>query len=774
MGPRLAWWVGAAGVGLLFLAVSLQKIWAGDFWGQLATGQWILEHWRLPRQDSWTFTRAGTAVTEVRWLYCVAIALGWKAGAWLLCLGQLAGLGAMWAAVVCGARRAGVWTGWKRGVGLVILALGISAGAGRWVLRPELVTDCMIAAYLVVLEGVRRGSRADGGTMWRWRRAWWLVLAQAVWVNSHSLYVFGPIIVGAFVGEAVIASIRSRDWRGIAAPLGVTFAVAAACFVTPYGVRGGLYALEMWRESRSAVGESLGEMRSPLRMPAAMWTWDLWAAAVMGVAGAGTFAANWRKCGLARAGLFVMALSLAATAQRNAAILAVIGAWAGLMNVGEGARQRHSDTARRGEEEGRAESEWRIANGERGAAAAMGVWGLACAGVGWWVMTDRSAIGMGAPKEFGVGVVEWDVPRDAADFVAEQGLGARVFNTMREGHYLTWRSGGRIKVFVDGRTDVIGDALLKEYEGIGPRNWEQVTGRWGIDTAIVPVRGYEDLVAYLGASKGWALVYLDHHDVVFVRDTQANSVVIARHRIDVQKPWIGAAPEQKPEGWKRALGGPGRPWYTMGMAGAFVSLSAWENAAEFLNRTLAEYPGYPRARAELAAIDRFAGKTADGDRLATGLKAEWAEVSDRMLASMLTVAGRFGEAQAALERGVQAGGRDASLRVALADVYFQKGEFAKAKAQYEAAVALGHDEAAEWVKLGSTCEREKDLEGAARAYRRGLIRDATQYQAWNRLGMVLGQRGDKAGAIAAFERALAIHPGFEAAKKNLEMARGMR
>src|SRR5437762_3145026 len=90
------WRVGGGGVGVLFWAVSVRKIWAGDFWGELRNGEWILSHWAWPRVDEYSFTAAGHEVREVRWLYCVAVALLWKVGAWALCLGQVVLLGAVW------------------------------------------------------------------------------------------------------------------------------------------------------------------------------------------------------------------------------------------------------------------------------------------------------------------------------------------------------------------------------------------------------------------------------------------------------------------------------------------------------------------------------------------------------------------------------------------------------------------------------------------------------------------------------------------------------
>lgn len=771
--PRGAWrswgvWVGAVGVVLLFVAVSVQRIWAGDFWGQLRTGQWILEHGAVPRVDEYSFTRAGVPVVEVRWLYCVVVALGWRVGAWVLCVGQAVVLAGMWGMIVWPARRA-----LREPAGLLVLALAIGAGAGRWVLRPELATDFFVAAFLVGMERVRWCAR-EGGSAGRWS-GWWLAPAQVVWANTHSVYVMGPVVVGAFwMGEVLEDVWNAWRRRGAGASEGagdreaaghrramvrmtvIGVVVGAACLVNPYGWRGAVYAAEMWRETGSVVGETIGEMRSPLAMPWGAWTWDLRAAGALAAVAAVTFVWNWRRVGAARVLVFAAAAYLAASMQRNEVLLAVMGGWAGLMNVAEAVG---ADGAARG-----SASRWRAV----GAAAV----GVVSAGLAWYVASDRAAIAEGAPKEFGLGVVEWDLPTGATDFVVESGAAPQVFNTMRAGHYIGWRSGGRIKVFVDGRTDVYGDAFLAENAAIGPANWESETERWGINTAIVPVKGYGDLLGFLSRSPDWMLVFLDHHDAVFVRNVAANSGVIEKYRVDLSRPWTPRGPEpyEAVEGWKAAIGGRGRPWYSLGMAEAFLAMRSWGNAKMYLERAAAGFPWSERARAELSAVDRFLGDEGEGERLVRGLRGVWLGYSERTLASMLMGAGRKEEALAALERAVRAEPGDPNAHVALGDLLFQAQDFAGARREYEAAARDGHDAAAEWLKLGYARERVGDAAAAEAAYRRSLDRDPRQAQVWNHLGTLVVVHDREAG-IRCFERAVEIDPAMAAARRNLEAAR---
>jgi tetratricopeptide (TPR) repeat protein len=775
-GAKVGWaiWLAWVGLALLFVAVSVQKIWAGDFWGQLRTGQWILEHRAWPQADEYTFTRAGTPVTEVRWLYCVAVALGWRVGAWVLCLGQAVLLAAMWAILAWRPRRALTTVS-----GVLVLGLAIAAGSGRWVLRPELMTDFFLATFLVLLDGAvaRRGEGAPS----RWSvlvRGMALVIVQVLWVNTHSVYVLGPLVAAVFAGarfvEVGIGRITSKmygppaegspRWSEAIWLVVISLAVTAACWVNPYGQRGAVYAIEMWREARagSVTGGMIGELRSPLAMPLAMWTWDIWAIWALVAVVAATFVVNLRRVPIARAIMFAAGVYLAATSLRNAALVAVIGAWAGLRNVAE-MREAWATLAPR-------PWMWDLRSGALVSMTAAAI------GFAWYVATDRHAIAIGAPKEFGLGVVEWDTPRGAADFVVSSGARPQVFNSIRDGHYLGWRSEGKIKVFVDGRTDVIGDELLGAFEAVSPHTWDATADRFGINTAIVPVKNYPDLVAYLAHAPAWALVYLDHRNMVFVRDIPDHASLIASYRIDPAKPWTGPleSAEERVEPWKAAIGGPGRPWFSLGMAESFLAIGSFENAARFLEAGVAKFPRHERLRATLAAVDQYLGKRSEAATIAGWLNPRSQIVigTQLTLAGWLVASGRKAEAARTLEAVLEASPDDAAARVHLADQYFQLGDFARAAEHYHRALGNTTGPAADWKKFAYALDQTKDYISAADAYRISLAADPNQPDTYYLLGRCLARQRDNAGAILAFRQALKLKPDYGAAQQALDTLLG--
>ncbi len=593
-------------------------------------------------------------------------------------------------------------------------------------------------------------------------------------MNSHSVYVFGPVLAWMFAGSVVVEEVLAKG------PLGKTLirsasnagsiaqrakgmvvlaaGVTAACWVNPYFHRGAMYAVEMWREAGGFVGEMLGEMISPLTIPISTWRWDLWCAAILTVVVAATYALNWRRIGPARLGVLVMALYLGATAQRNLPLLAIMGVWAGLANLRERCETRAAC----------AESAPRLTSTIKRiglAAVAMGSVFLA-----WYVATDRAWIDIGAPRETGLGVVEWDVPSGAAEFVVNSGCQPQVYNHMREGHYLGWRSAGKIKVFVDGRTDVFGDAFLREYMSTGPATWDAIAAKWGINTAIVPVRGYEALIAFLMKHASWALVYLDHRNLVFVRTIPEHAALIASHRIT--SAWVRPPdqPVERVEWWKRALGGAGRPWYTFGLAQSFLAVGAKRPAETYLLMTLVRFPKHERAIAELAAIERFNGVPAVGVKALTDMpkRSVWRQYSDRTLARYFDDAGKREDAIEAMERAFAAGESDTASRVMLADWYFGAKNYRAARGHYEAAVASGLDTAAEWKKLGYAREQVGDESAAAKAYERSLKIDASQHEVWYLLGLARARAGTSGGAREALTRAIQISPDFTPARRALE------
>src|SRR5262249_51261657 len=75
---------------------------------------------------------------------------------------------------------------------------------------------------------------------------WLLPFVQLAWVNSHSLFVLGPIVLVMALLDAALrpgslANGARRWWKIVGLGSLATF---AACLFNPYGIRGALFPLE--------------------------------------------------------------------------------------------------------------------------------------------------------------------------------------------------------------------------------------------------------------------------------------------------------------------------------------------------------------------------------------------------------------------------------------------------------------------------------------------------------------------------------------------------
>lgn len=105
------------------------------------------------------------------------------------------------------------------------------------------------------------------------------------------------------------------------------------------------------------------------------------------------------------------------------------------------------------------------------------------------------------------------------DDLSRQPQGAAVFCPMEWGAYLTWKTDGRAKVFIDGRIDFFPDDVWRDYVTIGQAlpGWEGLLDRRGIDRVVWNKSFWPSLPAGLARSPEWRKVHEDATGWVFVR-----------------------------------------------------------------------------------------------------------------------------------------------------------------------------------------------------------------------------------------------------------------
>ncbi|MBL7964147.1 MAG: hypothetical protein JNM31_09935 [Flavobacteriales bacterium] len=189
--PAIAW-----GVCLLVaVALGFKQLREPDLWWIIRTGEWVLQHGRVPTQDVFSFTHAGVEWVNVKWGFeVVAYLLARAAGP--ECIYLLQSLANVLLLVLLarnmrtlrnsiGGEGAGITPGLVL-VGLLTLA----ACDFRSIGRPEMTSH--VLSLVVIGLFLRERQRSS-------RHIWWLVPVLVLWVNMHEAFGVGMVLIAAGV-----------------------------------------------------------------------------------------------------------------------------------------------------------------------------------------------------------------------------------------------------------------------------------------------------------------------------------------------------------------------------------------------------------------------------------------------------------------------------------------------------------------------------------------------------------------------------------------------
>ena len=208
----------------------------GDTGWHVRTGEWILAHGQVPRQDMFSFTKAGEPWFAWEWLWDAA-------AAWLHLRWGMAAvvLGSM--LVVCLTSALLYRLVYRRcGNPLVAIMLTGLAGVGasiHWLARPHLMTMLFLVVFLTILERVRETKTVPAFPLLAT-----LPVLMVLWTNLHGGFFVGIVVLGIYgMGELLTALMagegeaRGPSLRAAAAYFATAAVCAAASLVNPYGYR---------------------------------------------------------------------------------------------------------------------------------------------------------------------------------------------------------------------------------------------------------------------------------------------------------------------------------------------------------------------------------------------------------------------------------------------------------------------------------------------------------------------------------------------------------
>jgi len=130
-------------------------------------------------------------------------------------------------------------------------------------------------------------------------------------------------------------------------------------------------------------------------------------------------------------------------------------------------------------------------------------------------------------------------PTAAIDFLRANPIQGNMFNNDEIGDYVIYWLYPRYKVFIDGRSDMYGEPILKEYFKATAieQGWKEILAKYDINYILY----YTDsvLVRHLLTDAGWRQIYADNVASIFLRNTPENAKTIARYAPDRSVPGMG-------------------------------------------------------------------------------------------------------------------------------------------------------------------------------------------------------------------------------------------
>jgi hypothetical protein len=459
----------AAGAALLLFALTLfapSVLNDGDTFWHIAAGEWILSHRSVPTTDPFTFSMPGGPWTAHEWLSEALMALSYRIAGWSGIV-ILTGAAIALAAFVVGRRLARDLDG----VALVMaMTLGLSLCVGGLLARPHILALPLLAIWAAALFDARDDDRAPPFA---------LLPLMIVWANMHGSFLLGLALLGPLALDALLCA---PEGKRIAVLRGwVLFGLLAlgAAMVHPHGYHAILFPLTlMGMKSLSGVWEWRPENFDhigPL---------ELNLLALIGFA-------LYRPLRVppARLLLLIGLIHLALHHQRHAMILGLLAPMILARPIAEAIDLPPSP--------------WRALSRQQIAAIVAAF--VALAGL-------RATLPIA--REDGP-----TAPIAALAAIPAELRVQPVLNHYNFGGYLIFAG---VRPYVDGRTDMYGDAFLDNYDRIvvaDPKALDEALAKFGIAWTMFPPR--EPVVKALDARPGWVRFYTDENAVIHIREDVA-------------------------------------------------------------------------------------------------------------------------------------------------------------------------------------------------------------------------------------------------------------
>ncbi|XSG73549.1 hypothetical protein ACP8Y2_15305 [Herpetosiphon llansteffanensis] len=470
-----------------------------DFWWHLKIGDLIRETGTIPKVGLFSATQANTPFFYQSWLAEVMFSWTYQLGG-LVAILQLRNmlLITTYGLLIWHSLRRAKGNGRAVMLGFVFMVI---VAFNNWNVRPQMFSWLLFAATFVIVSEVATER-------WSTKALWLLPIIEIAWVNLHSAFTLGPILVGAAAVGAIIDRRRDHHEAPIYATMrALWLAFAAMLAATLINPRGWGVWIEGWSMLTAPFSPAvLSEQASPLATLSNPVSQLFLAVLLVGIV---TLLVIWQK--MRSADLLIISMM---------ALLALTGAhyqiWFGMVAgpiIAEALVQR---------------GRLKLIKRNPPASKAIAFLTIAFAVIGLLV---QPVIRIWLPMPAALNGASGDLPHaelasgstpiEAVAFLQANQPNQAYFHDMGYGSYLIWKAGEQLPVFIDPRVELYPIEQWNEYSCImAGADWERLLAKYAMDTIMVDREIGKDLVSSVQANSAWQEVYADQQSLIFKRTTQ--------------------------------------------------------------------------------------------------------------------------------------------------------------------------------------------------------------------------------------------------------------
>lgn len=469
---------------VLIITFSLRLINNADIGFHLKGGQWILENLKFPANDVFTYTVNSHEYIDMQWLYQVIIYLvqnifGYEGMTIFNVLLILTVFYLLYR--VMQVREVPL------PITILSLFLVLMVIQFRFSYRPELMSWIGIMLTLLIMEVYYYSGK---------KNLYFLPVIMLVWVNMHGLFMIGLFMIGCYVISTWIRDKKPDlyllKWFGIS---------IAATLVNPYFVTGATYPFYLLTrlDESNIFAQTIFELKSPFGTGFENLRIELTLFYVSAGLSAALSLITFKKRKIHEFLILTAFLYISYTAIRNVPIFMLYSGFILalcskdiFLDLFTGLPEKLKPVS-------------------KPLALILAVLFLLLSAR---VVTGNYYISYGKGVDFGVGLNENSFPVKALEHLNSLGLNGRIINDISYGGWLEWQYTSQ--VFIDGRLEVIGEDLYREFlDAVNNNKLPELIEKYN---AIMVIFNHGSTISWISQLRdlpGWGMAYLDDNTAVF-------------------------------------------------------------------------------------------------------------------------------------------------------------------------------------------------------------------------------------------------------------------